>query len=549
MSQASKEVVQDKGSRPPVRKVTEKLSAPMVYLVGAGPGDPGLITIRGKQLLERAEVVIYDYLASRKLLKYVPRDAEFIYAGKRGGTKHTHTQEEINQMLVNRAMSGKKVVRLKGGDPFIFGRGGEEIEELVKAGIPFEVVPGVTSATAAATYAGIPITHRHYTSTVAFVTGHEDPSKTDSNIAWDKLATGVGTIVVYMGIKNLQAITEKVIKYGRDPHTPVAVVRWASTSEQRTVVGNLENIAEVVRKNNIKPPSLVVIGEVVNLRDTINWYEKRPLFSKRIIVTRTRDQASELVDLLENFGAECLEYPTIALEPVASYGILDQALKEMETYHWLLFTSINAVDYFFKRLFELGMDARDLKGPKIAAVGRVTSDALLSRGIRADLLPQEFTGEGLAETLIQTGVKDLRILIPRALKAREALPEALSMAGAEVTIAPVYQNVLPMGNGGEQLQKELRRTLQEKSVAMVTFTSSSTVKNFVKLLDITTPADLQELMSGIAVAAIGPITAKTAEKFGLHVDVQPADYTIPDLVDSIVKHFTSQHVVRRSEAR
>jgi uroporphyrinogen III methyltransferase/synthase len=540
MSQERKGNSPDKSSKLPEKKANEKYSAPMVYLVGAGPGDPGLITIRGKQLLERADVLIYDYLASRKLLKYVPRDAEFIYAGKRGGSKHTHTQDEINQMLVDRAKAGKKVVRLKGGDPFIFGRGGEEIEELVKAGIPFEVVPGVTSATAAATYAGIPITHRQYTSSVAFVTGHEDPTKADSNIAWDKLATGVGTIVVYMGIKNLQSITEKIIKYGRDPQTPVAVVRWASTSEQRTVVGNLANIAEVVRKNDIKPPSLVVIGEVVNLRDTINWYEKRPLFGKRVVVTRTREQASELVDLLENYGAECLEYPTIALEPVVSYEILDRAIAEIETYHWLLFTSINAVDYFFRRLFELDRDVRDLKGPKIGAVGRVTAEALVSRGIRADLLPQEFTGDGLAETLIETGVKDLRILIPRALKARETLPEALGSAGAEVTVAPVYQNVLPQSSAGEHIQEDLRSVLQEKSVDMVTFTSSSTVKNFVKLLDVNSPDELQKLMTGIAVATIGPITAKTAVQFGLQVDVQPAEYTIPDLVDSIVMYFTSQ---------
>lgn len=540
MSQDQKGYNPDKSSSLPEKKIKEKYAAPMVYLVGAGPGDPGLITIRGKQLLEQAQVLIYDYLASRKLLKYVPRDAEFIYAGKRGGSKHTHTQDEINHMLVDRAKAGKKVVRLKGGDPFIFGRGGEEIEELVKAGISFEVVPGVTSATAAATYAGIPITHRQYTSTVAFVTGHEDPTKADSNIAWDKLATGVGTIVVYMGIKNLESITEKIIRYGRDPQTPVAVVRWASTSEQRTVVGTLENIAEVVRENNIKPPSLVIIGEVVNLRDTINWYEKRPLFGKRIVVTRTRDQASELVNLLEDYGAECIEYPTIALEPVASYEVLDRALAEIEAYHWLLFTSINAVEYFFKRLFELGRDVRDLKGPKIAAVGRVTAEALVSRGIRADLLPQEFTGDGLAQTLIETGVKDHRILIPRALKARETLPETLGSAGASVTVAPVYQNVLPTSNGGEHLHEELRSVLQEKSVDMVTFTSSSTVKNFVKLLDINTTEELQKLMAGIAVATIGPITAKTAEQFGLHVDVQPAEFTIPDLVDSIVTHFTSQ---------
>jgi len=540
MSQDQKGYNPDKSSSLPEKKIKEKYAAPMVYLVGAGPGDPGLITIRGKQLLEQAQVLIYDYLASRKLLKYVPRDAEFIYAGKRGGSKHTHTQDEINHMLVDRAKAGKKVVRLKGGDPFIFGRGGEEIEELVKAGISFEVVPGVTSATAAATYAGIPITHRQYTSTVAFVTGHEDPTKADSNIAWDKLATGVGTIVVYMGIKNLESITEKIIRYGRDPQTPVAVVRWASTSEQRTVVGTLENIAEAVREKNIKPPSLVIIGEVVNLRDTINWYEKRPLFGKRIVVTRTRDQASELVNLLENYGAECIEYPTIALEPVASYEVLDRALAEIEAYHWLLFTSINAVEYFFKRLFELGRDVRDLKGPKIAAVGRVTAEALVSRGIRADLLPQEFTGDGLAQTLIETGVKDHRILIPRALKARETLPETLGSAGASVTVAPVYQNVLPTSNGGEHLHEELRSVLQEKSVDMVTFTSSSTVKNFVKLLDINTTEELQKLMAGIAVATIGPITAKTAEQFGLHVDVQPVEFTIPDLVDSIVTHFTSQ---------
>jgi len=539
MNQKYKERIHDMSNPLAQTKVKEKRSAPMVYLVGAGPGDPGLITIRGKQLLERAEVIIYDYLASRKLLKYVPKDAEFIYAGKKGGSKHTHTQAEINQMLIDRALSGRMVVRLKGGDPFIFGRGGEEIEELVAAGIPFEVVPGVTSATAAATYAGIPITHRQYTATVAFVTGHEDPTKKESNVAWDKISTGVGTIVVYMGIKNLASITEKVIKYGRDPKTPVAVVRWASTSEQQTVVGTLENIAEVVIKNNIKPPSLVIIGEVVNLRDTINWYEKRVLFSKRVVVTRTREQASELVNLLENYGAECIEYPTISLAPVDSYEILDRALTEIDTYQWVLFTSINAVDYFFKRLFELGMDVRDLKGPKVAAVGRVTAEALASRGIRADLLPEEFTGDGLAETLINEGVTGLNILIPRALKARETLPEKLSRVGAEVTVAPVYQNVLPKSSAGEHLKDDLRQALEEKSVDMVTFTSSSTVKNFVTLLDTSGPDELQRLMSGVAVAAIGPITAKTAESHGLKVDVQPVEYTIPGLVESIVTHFTA----------
>ncbi|PKN48781.1 MAG: uroporphyrinogen-III C-methyltransferase, partial [Deltaproteobacteria bacterium HGW-Deltaproteobacteria-16] len=258
-----------------------------VYLIGAGPGDPTLITVKGLELLKRAEVLVYDYLATPKLLKFVPKDAELIYAGKKGGECHAHTQEEINQMLVDHAAAGKIVVRLKGGDPFIFGRGGEEIEELAKHGIAFEVVPGVTSATAAATYAGVPITHREYTASVAFITGHEDPTKETSNIAWDKISTGIGTLVFYMGIKNLPFITENLIKHGRSPETPVVVVRWASTPIQQSVVGTLATIAEVVKKEKIKPPALIVVGEVVKLRDTINWFEKRPLFGKRILVTRT----------------------------------------------------------------------------------------------------------------------------------------------------------------------------------------------------------------------------------------------------------------------
>jgi len=300
-----------------------------VYLVGAGPGDPGLITVRGLELLGRAEVVVYDYLANRELLKHVPKVAKFVYVGKKGGVKHTHTQDEINQMLVEYALAGYLVVRLKGGDPFIFGRGGEEIEELVKAGISFEVVPGVTSATAAATYAGIPITHRGYTSSVAFITGHEDPTKDSTSIAWDKLATGIGTLVFYMGIKNLPTIAAKLMANGRPAQTPVAVVRWASTPEQETVIGTLATIADKVQLAQLKPPAIVIVGEVVSLRDTIDWYEKRPLFGKHIMVTRTREQASELVALLAGQGANCLERSTIALAPPESWQELDQALAEL----------------------------------------------------------------------------------------------------------------------------------------------------------------------------------------------------------------------------
>ena len=367
-----------------------------VYLVGAGPGDPGLITVRGKQLLERAEVVIYDYLASPRLLRHIPKDAELVYAGKKGGVQHTHTQEEINQMLVDFARQGKMVVRLKGGDPFIFGRGGEELQQLAAAGVPFEVVPGVTSASAAATYAGIPITHRDYTASVAFITGHEDPTKENSNVDWARLATGAGTLVIYMGIKNLPIIVDHLISNGRNPKTPVAVVRWASTPEQQSVVATLDTIVEVVRENGIKPPSLVIVGEVVKLRDTIDWFEKRPLFGKRIIVTRTREQASDLVAGLEEAGADCLEYSTINIQPADSYEILDSELERLDEYHWIVFTSLNGVDYFFQRLYARGMDARNLKGPGIAVVGKSTAELLLKYGVNIALAIKLFDEEAVS---------------------------------------------------------------------------------------------------------------------------------------------------------
>lgn len=508
-----------------------------VYLVGAGPGDPGLITLRGKYLLERAEVVIYDYLASKKLLRHVQPTAELIYAGKKGGVKHTHTQEEINQMLVERALAGYIVVRLKGGDPFIFGRGGEELQELVQAGVPFEVVPGVTSATAAATYAGIPITHREYTSTVAFVTGHEDPTKEDSKIAWDKLATGVGTIVVYMGIKNLPVITENLISNGRDPKTPVAVVRWASTPEQRSVVGTLETISDIVREADIRPPSLVVIGEVVKLRETIDWFEHRPLFGRKILVTRTREHASDLVSRLEEQGASCVEFATINIAPVESYEVLDSQLRDVANIDWLVFTSINAVRYFFDRLYHLKMDGRDLKGPGIAVVGKTTADLLREYGIVADLRPEEFTGEGLANALVARGVKGSKIVIPRAETAREILPDTLRAAGAEVRVAPVYRNVLPESPDEKEEISRVVEALQNREIDVITFTSSSTVRNFTKMAVGDSREELRRLLDGVRIAAIGPITGKTVSDYGLKVDIQPRVYTIPEMVESIVDHY------------
>lgn len=503
-----------------------------VYLVGAGPGDPGLITVRGQDLLKRAEVVVYDYLANKKFLNHVPASAEFIYVGKKGHGVHAQTQEEINQILVERALAGKMVVRLKGGDPFIFGRGGEEIEALAQFGVGFEIVPGVTAASAAATYAGIPITHRQYTATVAFVTGHEDPTKQDSSIAWDKLATGVGTLVFYMGIKNLPNITERLMKYGRSPQTPVAVIRWASTPAHRTVVGTLETIVEEVRKAGITPPAVIVVGEVVNLRDKINWFEKRPLLGKKIMVTRTREQASDLVSRLEELGVDCIEFATISLAPPDSWKAVDSAVDDLGNFDWLLFTSINAIQFFFKRLFERQLDARVLAGIKVAAVGTATAAELQKYGLRADLLPtKEFTGEGLAATLIEQGLGRERFLLPRALKANEALPEILQQAGATMTIVPVYQNIRPKGR-----EESLRQELVEESVEMVTFTSSSTFTNFIHMLNPKDDAELQRLMEGIKIASIGPVTSRAIEQRGLTVDVQPeGNYSIAAMVEAITE--------------
>jgi len=368
---------------------------------------------------------------------------------------------------------------------------------------------------------------------VAFVTGHEDPTKTTSNIAWDKLATAVGTLVFYMGIKNIANITEKLITNGRDPKTPVAVIRWASTPEQRSVVGTLEDIAEVVQREGITPPAVIVVGEVVNLRDIINWYEHRPLFSRRVMVTRTREQASELVYLLENQGAECTEFATISLTPPDSWEEMDQALDQIETFDWLLFTSINAIDYFFQRLFEKDMDSRDLKGLKIAVVGTTTGEILKKYGLKADLLPEVFTGKGLADSLLAQGHGKCRFLLPRAKKAAETLPKALTEAGGTVVIAPAYQNVRPQGR-----KKELQQELKENRPNVVTFTSSSTFTNFLYMLDTKDNEELHQVLEGIKIAAIGPITAKTIEENGLKVDIMPSTYTIPAMAEAIQDYFS-----------
>lgn len=499
-----------------------------VILVGAGPGDPGLLTIKGKEAIEKAEVLIYDYLANPEFLEYAPEGAEIYYVGKMGGA-HTLPQEEINKLIVREAEAGKLVVRLKGGDPFIFGRGGEEAEELVGMGIAYEVVPGVTAGAAASAYSGIPLTHRDFTSTLAFVTGHEDPSKTGSSIAWDKIATGVGTLVFYMGIKNLPNIVENLVKHGRSPETPVAVIRWGTTTRQKTVIGTLSTIVELAEKNKIKPPAITVVGEVVSLKEKLDWFERRPLFGKNIIVTRAREQASDFAEMLQESGASAIQFPTIEIVPPTSWEPLDAAIARLEEYHWIIFTSINGVSYFLQRLRGSGKDIRDLKGIKICAIGPKTAEGIEKFGIRVDFVPSEYRAEAIIEGLKESDLKGKKLLLPRAKEAREILPEKLSEMGAAVDVVEAYQAVKPEGD-----REEVRSMLEKGEVNMITFASSSTVRNFLEMFE---PGEGARLLENVPVACIGPITEKTAVEHGLKPAVVPGEYTLAAMVEAIVKYF------------
>jgi uroporphyrinogen III methyltransferase/synthase len=499
-----------------------------VYLIGAGPGDPGLITVRGLACLREADVVIYDYLANERLLDASREETERIYVGKKGGD-HTLSQEQINALIVNKAKEGKVVARLKGGDPFIFGRGGEEAEELVAAGVSFEVIPGVTSAIAVPAYAGIPLTHRDFTSTVAFITGHEDPTKEDSKIVWDKIATGAGTLVFLMGMGNLEKITHELMANGRSPETPVAVIRWGTLPEQDTTLGKLSDIAAIAAAKKIRPPVIILVGEVVNLREKLNWFESLPLFGRKILVTRAREQASELSDRLRQLGAMVVETPTIEILPPQSWDDVDHCLGRMDGYDWIIFTSANGVKFLLQRLVQVGRDIRDLKGPKIWAIGPGTAQALQASKIRVDFIPLEYRAEAIIEGLGKENLNGKRILIPRARVARDVLPAALRRAGAEVEVLEVYRTVCPREKAAGALD-----LLRQKTLSAITFTSSSTVTNFVELMGREGAA---ELTQGVTIASIGPITAEKARKLGLVTTVMPCEYTIPSLVEALVEHF------------
>lgn len=504
------------------------MSNGIVYLVGAGPGAPSLITLRGVECLQRAEVVVYDYLANEQLLNHAPESAERIYAGKIGG-RHNQGQDEINNLLVAKGAAGKVVVRLKGGDPFVFGRGGEECEALREAGIPFEVVPGVTAAVGASAYAGIPLTHRDVTASVAFVTGQEGKDKEESNIDWDRLSLGGGTVVFYMGITTLRRNMQRMVEHGRSPDTPVALVRWATTVCQQVLVGTLADIADKAEEHGFKPPAITIVGEVVALREKLQWFDTRPLCGKKIIVTRAAEQAGEFSVKLATRGATVLECPTIRLVEPESWQLLDLAIRELPGYDWLVLTSGNAVRFFFQRLDALGLDARALACCRICAVGPKTADEIRSCGIKPDLVPTDYKAEGVVDEFSRLDMHDSRVLFPRADKARDVIPRELKRMGAHVDSPVAYRNIFP-----ERLPPETLFALEKRSVDCITFTSSSTVQNLAAMLG---EELMLDMLKGVTVASIGPITSKSCRDLGLRVDIEPKSHTLDALAEALEAHF------------
>ena len=501
----------------------------MVYLIGAGPGDPGLISVKGVRCIEKADVVVYDYLSNPRLLVHCRPGAEKIYVGKKGA-KHTLEQEDINQLLIDKAAAGNVVARLKGGDPFVFGRGGEEALALKEAGIRFEIVPGITAAVAAPAYAGIPVTHRDLTSTFALITGHEDPAKEESAIDWAKIATGVGTIAFYMGVKNLPRIVQKLVEHGRSPDTPVALIRWGTMPGQQTVVGTLEGIVQKVKDASLKAPAITLVGEVVKLRDELNWFETRPLFGRKIVVTRSRAQASDFVEQIESLGAEAVEMPTIRIADPEDFGPLDEAIDQIGAFDWIVLTSVNAVGRFVDRLFERGGDIRDLKGIKICAIGAATAEEVRKCRVRVDLIPPKYVAESIVEALQKDGeIEGQRFLLPRADIARSLLPDEIRRLGGEAVEVDVYRTVLE-----EEADADIIGRLVDGDIDLVTFTSSSTVRNFAKILGDDRLAKVKEAAH---FASIGPITTQTAEELGIPIHTEATQHDIPGLVEAIMEHF------------
>ena len=493
----------------------------MVYLIGAGPGDAGLLTIKAAEILSQAEVLIYDKLADKKILNFAPENCEKIYVGKSAG-QHTLRQEKINKLLVEKSAGKNFVVRLKGGDPFVFGRGGEEGIFLRENNVDFEIIPGVTSAISVPAYAGIPVTHRGIATSFSVITGHEDPTKPESTICWEKISTAADTLIFLMGVENLPKITAKLIEHGRDAKTPAAVIQNGTKFSQKVLVTTLENAAADVEKNKITPPAIFVVGEVVNLREKLKWFENKTLFGKKILVTRTRQQASKLTKQLENLGAEVFEFPTIKISPPSdNFESLDAAIKNLQTFDWIIFTSANGVEKFFARLKFFKLDARIFFNAKVAAIGSATAEKLSDCGIIADLIPAEFRAEGLLAEL-QDKVAGKKILLARAEVARDILPRELENFGASVTVAKVYKT--------EPTDADFS-SIADKKIDLVTFTSSSTVENFIQAVG-------ADFLREVKTAAIGTVTAETLKNFGVTADIVAEKFTIAGLVDAIKKYFS-----------
>lgn len=499
-----------------------------VYLVGAGPGDPKLVTVKALEVLQQADVVIYDRLISPQLLMYARADALKLYVGKQKD-RHTLKQEEINRNLVKYAQQGKTVVRLKGGDPAVFGRVGEEAAELVKHHIPYELVPGVSSIYAVPAYAGIPITHRDHASSFYVVTGHEKPEKLVSSLKWQHIAHAADTLIFLMGVSRLATIREQLLLHGRSPSTPVALIRWGTRAEQATLISTLQDVEEKVKEANFLPPAVIVIGDVVNLRSTLQWAEQRPLFGKRILVTRARSQASEMIKKIEELGGEAINFPVLEIVPVQDeqrLAILDEALERLADFSWLVFTSVNGVECFFQRMREQQIDVRKLVHARIAAVGPKTAAALRDLGLLCDALPATFQAEGLVELLLPMLKPGDKVLIPRSSIARDILPDALQEAGIEVCPVDVYDNV-PADDHVDWVVE----MLQHGDIDIITFASSSSVKYFVESLRKQGFAVPQGLPSRTKIACIGPITETTAKEYGFNVSGTAKEATIESMVD------------------
>ena len=494
------------------------------YLVGAGPGDPGLLTLRAKQCLEMADVVVYDYLCNIDILNHAPASSEKIYAGKKDAD-HAIPQDQLNDLLVQLSLEGKTVVRLKGGDPFVFGRGGEEAQELHESGVPFEIVPGISSSVAGPAYAGIPVTHRDYCSQLTIFTGHEDPMKEDSVVDYSKIGSSEGTKVMLMGVGQLEKVTQMMIAGGAALDTPVALIRWATTGSQQTLVGELGNIASKSVKVGFKAPAVAIFGQVVKLRETLNWFESRPLFGKKIVVTRTRSQAGELSAHLRCLGADVDEMPTIRIEPPENIKEFAQLVQDSHKYSWIIFTSPNGVDAFFDMFYKIYKDARSMGGAKIAVIGPGTEKRVQQYHLSVDLIPEEYIAEELLKKLTDDGsVENETILLVRPSSARDVISEGLTEVGAIVDEAIAYQTISESEDPTGAVER-----FRSEDTDLITFTSSSTVESFLDM-DLPIPEHL-------IIASIGPITSQTLQAAGLQVDIEAEESNIPGLVSAIEDYF------------